>query len=211
MDSQVRLQARALTCIRQEKQLFNALTFHLSPGQVLLIEGQNGSGKSSLLRLLTGLATPFAGDIFWDNALIQHVPGTYRQAFHYLGHANGLKLGLTVLENLQLAHHLALSEEKMTAYDTVLAQLQLATAKHQLAAHLSSGQKRRLGLAKLFLFQKPLWLLDEPLTALDAHSQTVFLSGLKTHVQAGGMAVISSHHVLSLQDIPVQTLRLSAC
>src|SRR5690349_5069944 len=109
------LQAINLCCKRQHKTLFADISFQLSPGEALLIEGPNGSGKSSLLRLLTGLATPFSGDILWRSHSIQQTQTEYRENLHYLSHSNGIKLGLTVRENLQLAKMLCVKP-----YDDVL-------------------------------------------------------------------------------------------
>jgi heme exporter protein A len=214
MDIENRLQVSNLSCLRQDKPLFTGLHFALQPGEALLVEGANGSGKSSLLRLLAGLATPNNGDILWRDQPIQQLRADYWHELHYLGHLNGLKLGLTVSENLhltaQLCTHHPIFEKELSI---ILARLQLTPCLQQLAKHLSAGQKRRVALAKIMLIAKPLWLLDEPLTALDADTQSVFLSCLEQHLQQGGMAVISSHHSFTLKTTHrVQKLRIeSAC
>ncbi|RDI46588.1 heme exporter protein A [Aquicella lusitana] len=199
-----------LGCIRQHKTLFTHISFSLIPGHVLFVEGPNGSGKSSLLRLLTGLSTPSEGDVFWDGTPIQHLRAAYWHHLHYVGHPNGIKTGLTVTENLRLICQLGLSTSAI-AYDTVLSMLQLDGDKNTQAKFLSAGQKRRLALAKLFLVWKPLWLLDEPLTALDHQTQQLFLFHLENHLQKGGIAVISSHHAIAVKSSGVQTLRLQPC
>ena len=214
MNTSSHFQASNLSCIRQQKKLFANISFELQPGSILLIEGANGSGKSSLLRLLSGLATPFEGEVKWKGNL------------HYVGHANGLKLGLTVEENLALLRHCeepegrrgnpeALSKNWIAASpsaprndEEVLALLQLHTQKHTLAKHLSAGQKRRLALAKLFLFPKSLWILDEPLTALDTDTQQIIISALEDHTQKGGMAIITSHQPIAFKNTKVNVLRL---
>jgi len=210
MDTENRLQVRGLSCIRQQNPLFAHLSFQLNPGEALLIEGQNGSGKSSLLRLLTGLATSSAGEIFWRDQAIQDLRADYWDKLHYVGHMNGIKLGLTVTENLRLTAKLTSAREvQQTEIESVLSLLQLSVCKNIPAKNLSAGQKRRIALAKLFLVPKTLWLLDEPLTALDACTQSIFISQLEAHLQNGGIAVISSHHALELKnDINVRTLRL---
>lgn len=200
---------RNLRCVRQHKQIFNHLSFQLSPSQILLVEGPNGSGKSSLLRILAGLSTPFDGDIFWHNQNITDLGTDFSHDLHFVGHTNGIKLGLTVIENLRLAAHLSLSSH--AAFDDVLSLLRLSAHANTQAKHLSAGQKRRLGLAKLFLFPKPLWVIDEPLTALDVETQTLFLSWLTNHSQQGGIAVISSHHTIPLSPTILKTLRLQLC
>lgn len=199
--------ATHLSCTRQALQLFTDLSLQVEPGEMVLVEGANGSGKSSLLRLLTGLATPDSGDIFWRGQPIQTVATDYRANMHYISHSNGLKLGLTVIENVRLVSCLALNNLSMQA-STVFSSLQLDDCLHKQARYLSAGQKRRVALARLWLLPRPLWILDEPLTALDVQTQTFFLSQLESHLQQGGMAIISSHHAFSLPASRVRTLRL---
>jgi heme exporter protein A len=130
------------------------------------VQGDNGSGKSSLLRLLAGIATTAHGEILWQQQSI-HNARDYQQHLHYLGHDNGLKLALTVKENLQLLQQL--HDDKTGDIENVLTQLNLTKETNSLVAHLSCGQKRRVALARFWLVKKPLWLLDEPITALDQH------------------------------------------
>jgi len=197
MDTVNKLHANNLSCIRQQHVLFDKISFQLNAGEVLLIEGSNGSGKSSLLRLLTGLATPAAGEILWRGQAIQDLRADYWEHLHYIGHTNGLKPGLSVIENIELMARLTNSNEMAaTVVNSILSMLQLQHHKNTAAKKLSAGQKRRIALAKLFLLPKTLWLLDEPLTALDTQTQTIFLSHLDSHLQNGGIAVISSHHEL---------------
>lgn len=206
MDKTAHLQAKQLSCLRQGAFLFQDLSFECQSGSALLIEGPNGSGKSSLLRLLTGLATPTTGEIFWLNQPIQSSRADYADELHYVAHANGIKLGLTVLENCELA--CALHENNSENSEAILAQLDLHLHQHKLAKHLSAGQKRRLALARLFLIAKKCWILDEPLTALDAKTQTILLEKIEAHLQGGGICVISSHHTIPIKNHPVQILRL---
>ncbi len=203
------LQASALSCTRQHSTLFTDLNFVLYPKELLLVQGANGAGKSSLLRLLTGLATPARGNITWNGENIASVREQYQHDLHYLGHDNGLKLHLTLQENLQLAAHLSLTT--YAGFENILHALQLAPLQHEYAKNISAGQKRRLALAKIFLLPRKLWILDEPLTALDADTQIYFLSQLQMHLQQGGMAIISSHHAIHLPDQIIKNLRLSAC
>ncbi len=209
MDTVNILHVNNLSCIRQQHILFDKISFQLNAGEALLIEGSNGSGKSSLLRLLTGLATPAAGEISWRGQAIQDLRADYWENLHYIGHTNGLKPGLSVIENIQLMAALTNTNEiAATILDSVLNKLQLLHHKNTAAKKLSAGQKRRIALAKLFLFPKALWLLDEPLTALDAQTQTIFLSHLESHLENGGIAVISSHHELQCSRV-LQKLRLA--
>ena len=233
------LTVAGLTCQRQQRLLFQAISFQLAPGDLLLIEGPNGSGKSSLLRLAAGLSLPMQGEITWHGRSIAEYAPEYYRDLHYIGHSQGVKLGLTVEENLRLAG-VVLSSRGLTAgpsvfsgkaldpavkprddsntlsalskkIDDILHQLQLFSSKKALANTLSAGQKRRLALAKLFLIPKPLWMVDEPFTALDTHSQTIFLHHLRAHLQAGGICLLSSHHDLSYLDLKYQHLRLESC
>lgn len=206
-----KLEACQLSCIYQDNIIFTDVSFQLKNGQALLIQGENGSGKSSLLRILSGLATPFSGEVRWQNKVIQQIRSTYAEEVHYISHSNGLKLGLTVAENLTLMQHLAQKSFKQNLL-SVLQCLRLNEHEKKQARFLSAGQKRRLALAKLFLIPKTCWIMDEPLTSLDKETEALFLSHLKNHLQEGGMAIISSHHSLSLPPHLLQTLRLSnAC
>ena len=209
MDAEKKLQAINVSCVRQQKKLFSDLSFTLTAGELLLIEGQNGAGKSSLLRLLSGLATPFSGDVFWQGESIHSARAAYHEQLHYMGHSNGIKLGLTVSENLELAAHL--SSSRIPSFENILESLQLSSYQNTLASYLSAGQKRRIALAKLFLYPKMIWLLDEPLTALDKHTQSIFLAQLKLHLKNGGIAIVSSHHTIHVDQAVIHTLRLESC
>ncbi|TAK73127.1 MAG: cytochrome c biogenesis heme-transporting ATPase CcmA [Gammaproteobacteria bacterium] len=199
MNTAFTLQVTHVSCIRQQRVVFENVCFHLQAGEILLVEGPNGSGKSSLLRLLAGLSTPTSGTITWQ--------GVSREELHYLGHLNGIKLGLTVKENLRLAAYLAGQDDVSL---TVLSRLQLDSYQNTPARYLSAGQKRRVALAKLFLIPKKLWILDEPFTALDVSTQAIMLARLEEHAQQGGMSIISSHHPITCQA-PMQRVRLASC
>ncbi|OGT60585.1 MAG: heme ABC exporter, ATP-binding protein CcmA [Gammaproteobacteria bacterium RIFCSPHIGHO2_12_FULL_45_12] len=204
------LQIDHLSCVRQANPLFLDLSFHLGAGDVLLVEGANGSGKSSLLRLLAGLASPDAGEIRWQGKCIHAHRADFLEHLHFIGHPNGLKPKLTVSENLKLTSQLQLTPVCPPLTD-ILTALQLTNHQHTLAHELSAGQKRRVALARLLLVPKKLWLLDEPLTALDTTTQHFFLTCLTQHLQQGGMAVISSHHPITLPHVSPQTIRLPSC
>jgi heme exporter protein A len=204
-----KLVANKLTCSKQNKILFENISFELAAGDVLLVQGPNGSGKSSLLKLLSGLATPSHGTIFWQDKFIRTMHTTYFEHLHYIGHTNGIKLGLSVLENLRLLA--SLSMQQCQHVDEVLVLLQLDKHQRTLARYLSAGQKRRVALAALFISSKSVWILDEPYTALDATTQNVFMKKLEGHLQSGGIAIISSHHPLPLNNQSTSILRLGAC
>lgn len=205
------LQVSHLCCKRQHELLFENLCFNVKAGEALIVEGHNGSGKSTLLRLLAGILTPTAGTITWDDQPIQNTPSSYAKHVHYLSHQPGIKLSLTVFENIQLFYHLHQQAIDLPAIDHALAQLGLLNVKHQLARHLSAGQKRRLALTKLILLPKTLWLLDEPMTSLDGDSQLLFTRLIENHLTAGGQCVISTHQPMGIAQGTLIRLRLGTC
>tara|TARA_R110000868_G_scaffold236052_9_gene490009 strand:+ start:814 stop:1443 length:630 start_codon:yes stop_codon:yes gene_type:complete len=203
------LQAITLGCIRQSKALFAPVSFVLQAGGALLVEGPNGAGKSSLLRLLASVATPATGTILWHGHTIQQTPIEYSEQLHYLGHTNGIRLGLTVAENIQLAGEL--SEQPVTNIDLTLSLLNLASYKHTQAQFLSAGQRRRVALARVFLIPRTLWILDEPLTSLDMKTQKILLGKIASHLKEGGACILTSHQSVAFEDLHLQTLALQAC
>jgi heme exporter protein A len=204
------LQVKQLSCIRETRLLFKNISFSLYPRNLLLIEGPNGAGKSSLLRLLSGIATPVAGQVYWCGQPIHSDNTEYRNLLHYIGHANGIKLGLTVIENLSLIACLSTAApvNSIKQVVSILSLLKLHAHQHTLARCLSAGQKRRLALAKLLLIPKILWILDEPFTALDSHIQMTLRQHIEKHLLHGGMCVLSTHHSLSFEQIMPQKLWL---
>jgi heme exporter protein A len=189
-----RLQAAHLACLRGDRPVFSGLSFDLKAGEALMVAGPNGSGKSSLLRLLAGLL-PVA-----DGAL--SVDGLPPHKMHYLGHADGLKPSLTLAETLSFE---AVFGPAMHADITAL--LGLPAHDWQYVGDLSAGQKRRLSMARLLMDPRPLWLLDEPLTALDAAGRDLVDNLARGHLAKGGMIVAASHEALAFAD---KTLTLDA-
>ena len=200
------LQVQQLSASRDKRFLFKNLSFDLLPGAFLFIEGPNGSGKSTLLRLLAGLTTPVSGSIRWQG---KPIGPDYFNDMHFLGHNNGLKLELTIGENLALAGSLALQREPVSTVG--LRELGMMSEIDTPINHLSAGQRRRAALARVFSISRPLWLLDEPLTALDANTIATFLMLLKNHLRTGGIAVLSSHQPIILPGIVAQIVRLPLC
>jgi heme exporter protein A len=192
------LQVENLECARGDRPLFRGLSFSVQPGQLLHILGRNGSGKTTLLRTLCGLTRPAAGQVRWNGADTRELGDDYRRALAYIGHTNGFHGELTPTENLRLDASLS----KVTDGDTVEAALDrvgLSAYRRFPAKILSQGQKRRLALARLLLGNKPLWILDEPFSALDTGSVTVMMQILTGHLERGGLAVLTSHQDLSVE------------
>jgi heme exporter protein A len=190
----MRLTASALTAVRGGRMVFAGLSFALADGEALAVTGPNGSGKSTLLRLLAGLLKPAAGTIAID-------PAGEDSALHYLGHLDGLKTTLTVRQNLAFWRALW----NGGAIEPAMARFGLAALGDIHVGALSAGQKRRVALARLLIAPRPLWLLDEPATALDASAEAALGSVVAEHLASGGMAVVATHRPL---PFPSTTLAL---
>jgi heme exporter protein A len=199
-----KLEARNLSCIRDERVLFSDLNFTLISGQVLLIEGRNGAGKTSLLRILTGFRKPDEGDLFWNNEAIDDTQEFYQDTA-YIGHNNGLKESLTAEENLHYAQALAIST---LSIDDALEQVGLNGYQETFVRFMSAGQKRRLALARLLCTHKPLWILDEPFTSLDRASIKLFEKFIENHANQGGLVIMTSHHDTSIPHTLLQKIHL---
>jgi len=201
------LSVTGLTLSRGPRQLFANLSFTLMAGQALVLRGANGSGKTTLLRVLAGLTAADGGELRWNGEHWKALCAGQRAASLYLGHANALKDELTAAENL--AESLAF--DGVAVPDSVQRQsldgMGLANRHHLPARRLSQGQKRRVGLARLALARKPLWLLDEPTNALDSEGVALFSRVVAEHLHQGGMACIASHLPLDIAA-PVHELVL---
>ena len=196
--NQSTLRANAITCVRGERTLFTALDLHITAGQWLHIRGENGIGKTSLLRLLAGLAKPVAGEIFWNDQSIADDAAEYHRNVLFLGHRDSLKEDLTALENLAIAT--ALDGVNISEEDIFRALHRFGLrGREDLPVHcLSAGQKRRVLLARLLLRKATLWILDEPFNALDVGAVEMLSDLIREHIAAGGMAILTSH-----QEIPM--------
>jgi len=190
------LEVSKLSCIREDVVLFSELDFIVSAGDIIQIEGPNGVGKTSLLRLLAGLSTPADGSINWQSVDTVVDRESYHRDLLYLGHLPGVKAELTAFENLFFYHavHQPVSEDKIWQ---ALAQVGLAGYEDQLACHLSAGQQRRIALARLWLSEKKLWILDEPFTAIDKNGVKVLESLFLEHADKGGMVILTTHQDLN--------------
>ncbi len=199
-----KLEARELSCIRDERVLFSDLNFTLKSGQILLIEGRNGAGKTSLLRILTGFRKPESGDLFWSDERIDNTQEFYQDTA-YIGHNNGLKDTLTAEENLRYAQSLAITT---LSIDNAMEQVGLNGYQETLVRFMSAGQRRRLALARLLCTHKPLWILDEPFTSLDRASIKLFEQFIETHANQGGLVIMTSHHDTSIPHTLLQKIHL---
>lgn len=183
------LEAIGLQCVRQQRALFNSLSFTLAPGERLRIVGANGSGKTSLLRILCGLLSPTGGEVRWQGRKIESLREEYARHLVYLGHAPAVKDDLTPAENLEIACRLAGFAAKA---DTALARL--GVPPDVPVRRFSQGQRRRAALARLVVSERvPLWLLDEPYAALDAQATATVDALIAAHVARGGAVIFTTH------------------
>lgn len=194
-----------LSCIRDDRILFENLSFSLAAGQTLLLEGKNGSGKTSLLRILCGFREADEGQILWCGITIDDLQ--YHADMAYVGHLDGVKKELTVLENLKVS--LALGASGAYSIVQALAKVQLSGYDDALVQTLSAGQKRRLSLARLLITHNILWILDEPFTSLDKQGIILIETLMTEHCANGGMIVLTSHHDIVLPDVSLQRVQLS--
>ena len=192
------LQAIALSCERGGRPLFAPQSFTLSPGQAMQIEGDNGSGKTSLLRMVCGLAPTASGEVRWGGQAITEVRHAFSRDLLYLGHSLGLKDELSALENLRAASVLA---GHPVGHEQALQALQaqgLGSRSHLPLRVLSQGQKRRVALARLQLSKARLWVLDEPFVALDTLAVHALQQVLRQHLQQDGLLLFTSHQAVDL-------------
>ncbi len=192
------LVAQDLTLWRGPNCLFEDLSFSVEPGTLLLVRGPNGSGKTTLLRVLCGLTRPETGQVVWRDVPVEKNRQAFGAELAYFGHANGLKSDLTVTQNLQFYAELyGQSGEKIPA---LLDALNLTVCAKLEARYLSAGQKRRTALARVLMSEATAWLLDEPVTNLDAAGREYVEERLRTHVKGGGLAIAATHEDIRITD-----------
>ena len=206
MSSSVLLQTRDLSCMRNDRLLFEHLDIGLEAGQMLVVDGPNGCGKTSLLRILTGLRLADGGEVLWRGEPIDRLAGDYFEQVNYVGHHDGVKHELSCLENLRLAR--AMGVPSQLDLDDVLDRVNLYAYGETEAGSLSAGQKRRLALARLIATDAMLWILDEPFTSLDKASMALFSGMFEQHLLQRGVIVMTSHHDISLPTRALQRLQM---
>lgn len=207
MPAEMMFEAQSLECIRDDRLLFNDLSFTVAEAEVLQIEGPNGSGKTSLLRIICGLRQAEAGRVLWHGEPISSNREDYYANMVYIGHLPCIKGDLTVLENVRSlldTRSLTLSNAEI---EVALAKVGLATYDDVPGKALSSGQRRRILLAFIDLSQANLWILDEPLTALDVQGVALMESMILEHREAGGSVVFTTHHGMQL-DCEMSSVQL---
>jgi heme exporter protein A len=194
------LTATGLSCIRGERRLFAGLDLAVGPGEWLHVQGENGAGKTSLLRILASLSPPDEGEIRWCGEPVKALAEDYHRALLFLGHHGAVKEDLTPLENLTLAAQLdGTVLDEITALQA-LARFGLRGREDLAVRFLSAGQKRRVLLARLAVRQAALWILDEPFTALDVKAVDMLSGLIAEHVAGGGMAILTSHQSMPLPN-----------
>lgn len=201
------LSAKSLTCIREDRLLFEALNIDVSPGDIVQIEGPNGAGKTSLLRILAGLSQPYEGSVYFQAENISHQREAFHQNLLYLGHLPGVKDEMTAQENLEF--NLALHGLNKATAESTLAKVSLLGFEDTLASHLSAGQHRRIALARLWQSQAKVWILDEPFTAIDKLGVEKLEQLFLHHADNGGCVILTTHQELSLPAERVKKVTLA--
>jgi len=202
------LEAVNLSCARGERRLFSGLNFSLPAGSYLQAFGPNGSGKTSLLRIVCGLAAPAAGEVRWDGTDIWGLGEEYFGAIAYVAHQNGVKDELDPIENLRISSGVAGNALSKREAQAVLERVGLGKQQHLPARLLSAGQRRRLALSRLLASRARLWVLDEPLASLDDDGARLARKLISEHLTSAGMAIIATHQEMGLSAGQMQRIEL---
>ncbi len=199
-----------VSCVRGERRLITALSFAIPRGRLLAVTGANGSGKTSLLRMVCGLLPVEQGRILWDGEDVRACRERYLASLVYIGHLNSLKDDLTPVENVTISARLAGEEISEGKTCEALEAVGLARTIHRLPARvLSQGQKRRVSLARLWVSQRLLWILDEPFAALDAAATGLLMQQLRAHLSNGGIVIAATHQEIDVGADRLDQLRLA--
>ena len=202
------LTAHEITCIRGQRALFTDLNLTIGAGEILHIQGSNGSGKTSLLRILCGTSQPDKGTVLWQSEDIRTCRSPYCEHLAYIGHNNGIKLALPPSENLScLAAIKGFAADSQI--DLALTRIGLSRDRDVPCIHLSAGQRRRVAIAWLFMTQASIWILDEPLTAIDQDGIDIVRTRFGRHLEDGGLIVLTGHQHLQFEGRKIKSLHLS--
>ena len=203
------LEISNLACSRGDHRLFSGLSFELHPGQIMQIQGANGSGKTSLLRTLCGFITPDEGKIAWCGEDVRELAEDYYAQMMYLGHLNAIKDELSALENLRISA--GMSGDQLSESDAIAAlrRMGLKGRERLPTKVLSQGQRRRVSLARLLVSDAKLWILDEPLAALDVGAVAMIGDLIGEHLAKQGMVIFTTHQPLVVDGIEMRSLMLS--
>jgi heme exporter protein A len=198
-----------LTCVRGTRGLFRDLNFSASAGELVELRGANGSGKTSLLRILCGLAEPAAGEVLWNGQRIRKLGEEYFASVAYLGHQNAVKDELTAIENLRISSAVSGQALNDDEAQKILNRVGLTQQRNLPARVLSAGQRRRLGMTRILTSTAKLWILDEVLTSLDDTAMNLSREIIGEHLKRNGIAIVATHQDLNLATAKIQQLRLS--
>jgi len=202
------LEITRLECRRGDRLLFSELDFAVEAGTLLHVRGRNGSGKTTLLRTLCGLYRQDSGEVRWRGEPIRSLAEDYQRELLYFGHLNGIKGDLTGVENLSVSATLDGDAANTASIWSALGRIGLSGFEDLPTRMLSQGQKKRVALARLILSRAPLWILDEPFTALDLDAVDLLQGMIAEHVASGGMAVLTTHQAVPLTSGKAQHLDL---
>jgi heme exporter protein A len=200
-----KLSADNLTLIRGERCLFEGLGFSLVSGELLLLEGPNGCGKTSLMRAIAGMLSLESGEVLWNDVAVQRQRQTFHGALVWLAHRTGLKGDLNMVENLQFEASLRVQSRR--DHEEVFSRLGIERLKRLPLRSLSAGQQRRVALARMLLADVPLWLMDEPFTNLDREGRKLVMQLVEEHLARGGLCVMAAHQDVEI-DAPVTKIQM---
>ena len=201
------LNANNLECERHNNILFSDLTFTMKDGDLLQIDGTNGSGKSSLLQICSGLIRPSKGTIKWNNENIYEYHNNFQKDVLYLGHKNAIKSSLTIKENMKFIAALG-GIIGDVGYTEILNTVGLSDTEELYAGNLSAGQQRRLSLTRLLMTRSKFWLLDEPFNALDKHGKRIIENIVFNHCNSGGIVIFTTHQEMEFKQYPLKSIHL---